>query len=186
MRVSREQAELNRIDVVKAASRGFRERGFDGIGIAEIMKAAGLTHGGFYGQFTSKEHLAREAVGEALEGARQRWRSVLSTAEDAPMAALADFYLSTAHRDQIAEGCALAALASDAARSGPEVRATFSEGIEKFLDILQEIGESRDRALADLALLVGAMVLARSADNSTLSEDFLASARKRLKEPPPG
>lgn len=173
MRASREQAEQNRVDVVKAASRGFRERGFDGIGIAEIMKTAGLTHGGFYGQFTSKEHLAREAVGEALLGARQRWHSVLSTAADAPLAALADFYLSIAHRDQIAEGCPLASLSSDVARSGPEVRATFSEGIEKFLDILQEIGETREQALADLALLVGAVVLARSVDNPTLSEDFL-------------
>lgn len=186
MRASREKAEQNRIDVVKAASRGFREHGFDGVGIAEIMKAAGLTHGGFYGQFTSKEHLVREAVEDALAGARQRWRSVLGTEDVAPLAALVDFYLSTAHRDQIAEGCALAALASDVARSEPEVRAKFSEGIEKFLEILQEVGESRERALTDLALLVGAVVLARSVDNSTLSEDFLTSAKKQLKEQPPG
>src|SRR5690606_3229066 len=122
MRVSREKAGQNRADVIRTASQGFRERGFDGISIAEIMKAAGLTHGGFYGQFASKEELVGEAVGQGFETSRRRWQQVLTRGGDKPLAALADFYLSAAHRDQPADGCVLAALASDAARSGPGLR----------------------------------------------------------------
>ena len=139
MRVSREQADKNREHVIDVASRLFRERGFEGIGVADLMKEAGLTHGGFYGQFKSKEDLKIQASRRALSRNKDRWAKVLAETSSEKLSALARFYLSDAHRDRRGEGCALAALGGDAPRYGRELQAAFKDGIEGYLELLDGI-----------------------------------------------
>jgi TetR/AcrR family transcriptional regulator, transcriptional repressor for nem operon len=194
VRVSREQAEQNRLTVLKSASRLFRDRGFDGVGIADIMRAAGLTHGGFYGQFSSKEQLAVEASERAFATTRGRWEKVAARVESDPVDALADFYLSTEHRTARAEGCPIAALAADAARSGPDVQAAFHDGVSGHLEILERAfagrngaaPENREAALAALSTLVGALILSRAVGDAPLGAEFLSAVRQQLSHPPDG
>ncbi|RAI44038.1 TetR/AcrR family transcriptional regulator [Rhodoplanes roseus] len=199
MRVSREQAEKNRRHVVEVASRLFRERGFDGIGIADLMKAAGLTQGAFYGQFRSKDHLAAEATAAALAASRSTWDEVTAAAEDDGLGALTRRYLSDDHRRRVAQGCPLPALAADVARSGPEARAAFRRGLKGHADMLAGLlspaeenpAGGRDAALATLSTMVGAVLLSRAVDDDTLAERILAaaaadvSARARPSQAPP-
>src|SRR5690242_4976133 len=123
MRVTREQAAENHDRIVETAARLFRERGFEGVGVAELMQAAGLTHGGFYGHFESKEDLMERACERALEGSTERWRRRADGARGpAALRALARGYLTERHRDDPGNGCLLASLGPDAARHGPGVR----------------------------------------------------------------
>lgn len=122
MKVSREKYAENRDHIISAAGKLFREKGFDGIGVADIMKAAGLTHGGFYGHFGSKDKLAAEASKAALARAEAHWEKLIESAPDRPLRALIEDYLSQRQRDDPGKSCAFAALASDAARSGGAVR----------------------------------------------------------------
>jgi len=192
--VTREQAEQNRLTVLKSAGRLFRERGFDGVGIADIMRDAGLTHGGFYGQFSSKEQLAAEASEGTIAATFGRWEKVAARAEGDVVEALAEFYLSAEHRGARANGCPIAALAADAARSGPDVQAAFHDGIAGHLAMLQrgfdsragEAPENRDAALAALSTLVGALVLSRAVGDTALSAEFLAASRDHLRPHPDG
>lgn len=138
MRVSRIQAEENRQAVIDAASRLFRRHGFDGIGLKDLMAGAGLTQGAFYKQFASKSDLAVQASARALDLSVARWTSIAATRPDDPLAALLGFYLSEGHRDEIAEGCPIVALGSDAARQSPEVKASFEAGLTRILTLLQE------------------------------------------------
>lgn len=184
MKVSREQAAENRSRVVEVAGRLFRERGFDGIGVADLMQAAGLTHGGFYGQFESKDQLAAEATERALERNAEAWQRMASDGGD-PLAALLQGYLSLRHRDRTGEGCVLAALAADVARSGtPALRRIFTQGLEALLGRLTALlpGRSkaarRRKALAKAAAMIGALILARAADDAALSEELLAAVRE--------
>lgn len=185
MRVSRQQADENRETVVKAAGRLFRERGFEGVPIAEVMKAAGLTHGGFYGQFASKMECAVEACQDAFAENRShlaRW-----TGDGAPsgIAPIVEGYLSDAHRDGSARGCTFAALAADAARSTPEVKSVFAEGLRAHRNAISasmagDAGDRDRKALATLATLVGALLLARAVGTNELSSEVLAAARDGL------
>ena len=118
MKVSREQAAQNRERIVQTAAQLFRERGFDGIGVADLMKAAGLTHGGFYGHFSSKEDLIAEASARALMGSLALFVKVAERAPRDPLSAVADAYLTSRHRDKPGEGCVLAALGPDVSRQG--------------------------------------------------------------------
>src|SRR5438309_6694837 len=131
MKVTREEAARNRERIVEAAARRFRERGFDGIGVAEVMKEAGLTHGGFYGHFASKEDLMAEACALALTRSRELWSRRAQAAGGEPLPALAHLYLSTRHRDDPGRGCLVASLGADAARQGEGVRAALTEGLRK-------------------------------------------------------
>ena len=182
MRVSREQADKNREHVIDVASRLFRERGFEGIGVADLMKEAGLTHGGFYGQFKSKEDLKIQASRRALSRNKDRWAKVLAETPSEKLSALARFYLSDAHRDRRGEGCALAALGGDAPRYGPELQAAFKDGIEGYLELLDGImsassGEKRrDKTIAALSTMVGALVLSRAVGDEALSQKILSAA----------
>lgn len=185
MKVSRAQAEENRRRVVTRAAELFRERGIDGIGVAELMREAGLTHGGFYGQFESKEALTAEAATEAMAQSRARWRATMEGSAQ-PLAALLDRYLSPAHRDAPGQGCMLPALAADAARRGGPLRASFTEGVEGYLALLEEAAPDaapearRQRALATLSAMVGALLLARAVEKPALSAELLAAARDSL------
>lgn len=184
MRVSREQAAENRSRVVEVAARLFRERGFDGIGVADLMKAAGLTHGGFYGQFASKDQLAVEAVERAVERNAEVWRRREAGEEGEPLRAVVDGYLSARHRDRVGEGCALAALAADAARGGaPGLRRALRSGLEGLVGTLARLlpgrteAVRRRRALAKASAMVGALILSRAVDDEALSEEILAAVR---------
>lgn len=186
MRVSRAQAEANREAVINVASRLFRENGFDGIGLKDLMKGAGLTQGGFYKQFKSKDDLAALASRRAMESAIRRWSSVAASSPDS-LRAVIDLYLSTGHRGETGDGCPLVALGSDAVRQSAEVRAPFQDGIKAHLQVLEEMmpadGEpdANEKAMVTLALMVGAVTLSRIVTDPELSDRFLAAAASEVK-----
>lgn len=181
MRVSRAQAEENRDRVIDVASRLFREHGFDGIGLKDLMKGAGLTQGAFYKQFISKDDLAALASARAMESATNRWSEAAANNSD-PLEAVMDFYLSTDHRGEKAEGCPLVALGSDAARQSAEVKQPFEDGIRAHFDVLENLvggagdPEASGKAMALLSLMVGAVTLSRLTQDETLSQGVLKSA----------
>jgi len=183
MKVTKAQAQANRARVVETASTLFRERGYDGVGVADLMAAAGLTHGGFYKHFRSKVDLMAES---AACGIAQT--ATLSAGAD-----IADFvqaYLSREHRDARATGCTMAALGGDAARQPEAVRATFAAGIESLLATLnpastsvesQNAGEARAGYINILAHALGAIVMSRACpDDSPLADEILAVCRDRI------
>ena len=185
MRVTRAQAEANRENVINVASRLFRQHGFDGIGLKDLMKGAGLTQGGFYKQFRSKDDLAAQASRRAMEGMIRRWSTAAANGPDALRSVL-DLYLSEGHRGECADGCPLVALGADAARQPAEVRLPFEDGIKAHLAVLQELmprGEtagSDHRAKAILAMMVGAVTLSRIAVDEQLGREFLESASEAI------
>ena len=186
MRVSRARAEENRQAVINVASRLFREHGFNGIGLNDLMKAAGLTHGGFYKQFGSKEDLVVQACSRALDESKSKWSSVVAKATDNPLAALVRFYLSARHRNRIGGGCPFAALGSDAARSSPALRRALEAGIEAHLDILDGLSSdapddaTRDKSIATLSTMVGALILSRAVKDTALSQRFLDASENEI------
>ena len=181
MRVSRVEAEQNRERIIEVAARLFRERGFDGIGVADLMKSAGLTHGGFYGHFASKEDLMMQACARAQDDSLAALQRVAESAGKNGLSAVASSYLTPAHRDRPGQGCVLAALGAEAARQGSPVRGAFTRGVRSALDMLTRLvpGKSerarRKRALATYASMIGALVLARAVDDPELSEEVLQS-----------
>lgn len=191
MKVTKVQAEANRARVVETASQLFRERGFDGVGVADLMAAAGFTHGGFYKQFGSKADLMAEAMacGIAQTGA---------LAEGADVSEFITHYLSREHRDSRATGCTMAALSGDAARQPDPVRVAFEDGVENLLALLGQKGPSSDPArvaqvraqLIDvLSHAVGALVLSRACpDDSPLADEILTVCRDAIlsSQTPPG
>ncbi|WP_150294103.1 TetR/AcrR family transcriptional regulator [Sphingobium estronivorans] len=183
MKVSREQAAHNREKVIEAASRLFRARGVEGVGINEVMRECGLTHGGFYNQFASKQTLAAEACARSLANGAKRWRALAQEAgpDDAASAIAAD-YVSIRNRDAPETGCALLALGPDAARQGGELSAAFRNGFNDLTNIIETSSPdiSRPDALARMAQMVGAMVLARAVADPALSEEIMAAARNAL------
>jgi TetR/AcrR family transcriptional regulator, transcriptional repressor for nem operon len=186
MKVSRQKAAENRERIIDAAGALFRQKGFEGIGLADIMKAADLTHGGFYGHFTSKDDLVAQASGRAMTRAAANWSKITAAAPNDPYAALLTHYLSPRHRDDPSHGCAFAALSGDAARCGKPVRTAFSKGLEPLIEVVAKAvpGRSkavrRRKAVAGVAELVGALILARAVDNPALSNEILAAARHEL------
>lgn len=185
MRVSRIQAEENRQTVIDVASRLFREHGFDGIGLKDLMAGAGLTQGAFYKQFASKEDLAAQASGRALESASRRWSAAAEADSQDPLGAVVALYLSMGHRAERGDGCPVVALGSDAARQGPDVKASFEAGIRKYLDMLGgwvgEASEPDGRAMAILSTMVGAMLLSRAVDDEQMSRRFLEAAAESVR-----
>ncbi|ARM91909.1 TetR family transcriptional regulator protein (plasmid) [Rhizobium sp. CIAT894] len=186
MRVSRAQAEANRETVINVASRLFREHGFDGIGLKDLMKGAGLTQGGFYKQFESKDDLVALASGRAMESAVRRWSRVAAGSAE-PLEAVVGMYLSTGHQEEKGDGCPLAALGSDAARQSEEVRVPFQNGIEAHLQILDELipasdgAKPYDKAMVVLSLMVGAVTISRIMTDQGMSERLLEAAADAVK-----
>ena len=188
MRVSREKFAESRKRILEAAATLFREKGFDGVGLGDIMKAAGLTHGGFYGHFGSKEDLEAQALSLALARSVTDWSQLVDSAAARPLAALAGQYLSPDHRENVGEGCPFAALGSDTARRGERVRSAFTAGLEPFLALLSNVtpgrskAQRRRKAIAILAEMVGAMILARAVNDPALSDEILAATSLNLSE----
>lgn len=189
MRVSRDKARENRRRVVSVSSELFREQGVDGTPIGELMAEVGLTHGGFYKQFGSKAELVQEACAAALGETLAFWDDYLAQAED-PRAAFVRAYLSSRHRDEVATGCLLPALAGEARREPEPVRDVFAEAIAAYADRLDRPADvrtpaTRQAALATLSGLVGALVLARACNDPELSEEILTATRNHLLGEPP-
>ena len=185
MRVSREQAAENHERIVAVAGALFREKGYDGIGVADIMQAADLTHGGFYGHFKSKSDLAALASRVALAKSAANWDAIRASENDKAFAAIVTSYLTPRHRDNAGKGCVLAALGADAARQEKPVRTAFREGLTRLIDILVASlpgskAARRRRALAAMAQMVGAIVLSRAVDDTAFSDEILAAARHDL------
>lgn len=180
MKVTREQADRNREKILEVAGRLFRERGYDGIGVADIMKRAGLTHGGFYGHFPSKEDLAAEITARGV--GREGWLERLTGKANPSLGDVVRGYLTRRHRDDAGQGCLFAALGSDAARQPRSVRRAFTEGLRRRVDALEPLmprhseAARRQEALALIAGLVGALTLARAVDDTQLSDEILEAA----------
>jgi len=180
MRVSREKAAENRERILTEAARLFRERGLAGVGVDALADAAGLTHGGLYSQFGSKERLAAEALEHALAASAAR------TGLAADLPDYAARYLSASHRDAPGGGCALAALGCEVPRHAGAVRRSFTEGVRRMVQRIKALLPTttrRDReaeALATAATLVGALILARAVDDREFSDRILAAARERI------
>jgi TetR/AcrR family transcriptional repressor of nem operon len=186
MRVSREQAAANRERIIETAGELFRSKGFSGIGVADIMKAAELTHGGFYGHFASKDDLIAQASRRSMQRAAQNWKKVVAESGSDAFASLLTRYLSPRHRDDPGQGCAFAALSGDAARCGKPVRQAFAEGLEPLIDILSGIvggrtkAVRRRKAIAALSELIGALILSRAVGDAGLSDEILNTGRREL------
>lgn len=185
MRVTRAQAEQNRAHIVATAAQLFRERGYDGVGVAELMAAAGFTHGGFYKHFGSKADLMAEASASGLSQTAARTVG-LGSAE------FVESYVSREHRDGRGDGCTIAALSGDAARQPADIRTEFAAGIENLLTALQAQSDTPQEADQDqraaramviglLAHSVGAVMLSRACpDDSPLADEILDVCRKQI------
>lgn len=189
-RVSREQMEKNHETIMRTSARLFRERGLSGVSVADLMAAAGLTHGGFYGHFDSKDALAAAATEAAFKDTDARWLERMHPAPDnaGKRARIAEGYLSNRHRDHADNGCAAVALAGDVAREEADkpVRAAYSAGIESQVSILASVSDAatpkarRRDAAVQLALMLGAVNLARATKGTPLSDEILEAAREFL------
>lgn len=186
MKVSKEQMAENRDRILDTAAKLFRERGFDGIGVADLMAAAGFTHGGFYGHFASKEDLMAQASARALKKGQASWENFAARTKDQPLATLQASYLSTKHRDQPGAGCLMAALGAEAARQNGPLRQAITEGVRSMADLMARLMPGRSKAarhrkaLAAYASMVGALVLARAVDDPALSEEILQATAASL------
>ena len=159
--------------IVKEAARLFRERGFENVTVGEVMKAADLTHGAFYAHFSSKEELQAAAVAYGQKVSLGR----VQRSKKETKGSYADRYLSPRHRDNPGDGCTMAALAPQVARSTPELKAAFEQGLE---DILTAEGGDRKEAIFETAAMLGGVVLARAVRDPRLSDEILSAVRRKL------
>lgn len=199
-RITQEQKRLNREKIVTAAGEGFRLRGIDGVGIEQLMKSAGMTHGGFYNHFASKDALALEVLHQGFTDSLAALDATRRAHPDSARAALHDMvdrYVNAEHRDHPEVGCASAALVSDAGRHGVAAQAEYRRGLngyfEAIADMLIECGresgtelapaEAREQAVALFSQMIGALLLSRAIADAApeLSDEVLAANRRRLK-----
>jgi len=187
MRVSKEQAAQNRERILTSAARLFREHGIAATGVDSITEDAGLTHGGLYSQFGSKEAIAAEAIGFALARGKRVWQRALERNPGRrALPAIVDGYLSPAHRDAPGNGCVVAALATDIARQPRRVRQAFTREIKDDLEFLSRLmpngdnSSSYEDAIVAFASMAGALILARAVSDDELSNLILKSTAKRV------
>ena len=173
MRYPVEETAAKHERIVKEASRLFRERGFDNVSVGEVMKAAGLTHGAFFAHFGSKEELQAAAVAYGIKVSLGR----IERSNSKKRGSYADRYLSRWHRDNPSDGCTMAALAQEVARSTPELKAAFEQGFEEILSVK---GGDRKEAIFRAAAMIGGVVLARAVRDPQLSDEILESVRQKL------
>jgi TetR/AcrR family transcriptional repressor of nem operon len=178
MKVSREQVTENRVNILEAARRLFAVHGFEAVTIAEVMKEAGLTHGGFYGHFRSKSDLIAQSCAHAVRLKPERL--VKSLAE------YAKSYLTPAHRDDRAGGCTFAATGSEAVRQSTETRGELTEGLRRLIEQLAETApgegqeDRRKTSITAFSTMVGSLILARLVNDPALSEAFLRAGQYDL------
>lgn len=179
MKVSKKKMAEHREQIIEAAAKRFRENGFAGISVAELMKEVGLTHGGFYGHFSSKEELVGLASQRAMNANTAKWGKVINEEPGDPLEALAKNYLSTRHQDHPETGCLFAALGGELGRQPASVKEAVMEGQLEFLELLSRIVPGRTKAtrrknaIVVFAELIGGMILARSVPDAQLSQEIL-------------
>ncbi|MFJ1259844.1 TetR/AcrR family transcriptional regulator [Cupriavidus sp. CuC1] len=189
MRVTREKAAQNRDDVLNKASELFRARGPDGVGIADLMRSVGLTHGGFYAAFGSKAGLIAEASVRALEKNVEYWEQFnpASFAQEVPRR-MAE-YLDASFRDGPAHGCLVSALGPELSRQGEQTRHLVTEGVKQLLDVLEHrmpaklFAQRRAQAIAAYAATVGALVLVRLVDDEALASEIRDAVANAMPSP---
>jgi TetR/AcrR family transcriptional repressor of nem operon len=189
MRYSREHKLETHARIVKKASVRLREKGAHGIGVADLMKEAGLTHGGFYAHFDSREALVIEAFADAMERSTERWRKLAAaTPPEKRLAAIVNSYLTTIHRDDPGHGCAVPTLGAEIARESPKTRKAFAAKLEQMIDMLaDQIPElprkaARKQAMAAIATMMGTLVLSRIAGSGEFSDEILGAGREAVLE----
>ncbi len=179
MKISREQVTVNRGRILEAAIRLFRERGFEGVTVAQVMGAAGLTHGAFYGYFTSKQDLVAQSLAHALTRRP-------GEAGDIDVMKFAASYLTPAHRDDLGGGCLFAALGTEAVRSSDETRRAMTASVRSQIEMLSRSAqgrnpaERRQAATGSWAAMIGALMLARLVDDEQLSDQLMTDTRRWL------
>ena len=187
LKTSRAHVEKNRENLLDAASKGFRRKGFEGVRVADLMQEVGLTHGGFYNYFKSKDDLVASACDASLKRQSERVKSMKDKDSGAELIAYFERYLSQASRDTPENACLFPSLAADVSRQGEAVRTVFSEGLSDYLNAMGDLTD-KDRpkdglphnAVSVLSTLVGAMVLARAVNDRQLSDGILYAARQSL------
>ncbi|WP_400158146.1 TetR/AcrR family transcriptional regulator [Agrobacterium sp. P15N1-A] len=178
MKVSQEQKAENRSRILTEAGRLFREKGFDAVSVAEVMKAAGMTHGGFYGHFQSKDDLVAQTIAHAVG----------SQSEIDDLGVWIDTYLSETHRAHPELGCPMAALAGFMRQQAPEARASMAKvlasQITTLADIMpgEDLSKRRRSAIGSWAAMVGALILSRSIDDAVLSAELLSETQAWIGE----
>jgi TetR/AcrR family transcriptional repressor of nem operon len=187
MRKSRQETAETRQRIVEAASSNFLAKGIDGTGLADLMGEAGLTHGGFYRHFESKEQVVQESLALAADSLRDEMMSVLAKSPGSGgLKAIVDHYLSVEHRDNLSGGCPYVALAGELARSSEEVREITTSNLLSLIDLIagqlpdMSPAAARKQALVVLSTMVGALSLARVVTDTKLSASILHEARKSL------
>jgi TetR/AcrR family transcriptional repressor of nem operon len=174
MKVSREQMAENRHRILDAASRLFRDKGFEAVTVAEVMKAAGLTHGGFYGHFSSKDDLIAQTLAHVLAA---------DSGGGGDLRAYLEAYLSPRHRDNCAGGCPTAGLVADIRHQTPAARSAMTEGLRSQIDRISKAVpgvsavDRRRAAVGSWAAMVGAVIIARAIDDPALSDEVLEQTR---------
>lgn len=191
MRYSGSHKEETHLKILKIAGRALRAKGPDGVGVAEIMKEAGLTHGGFYAHFKSKEELLIQALEGVFTASKQKF---LKAIEGLPprhaLGAYIDFYVSANQRDNPANGCPITALNSDMPRQSKKFRATFDAGVKRLIgtmhDMIEQAGiasgeEAHALASSIFSAMAGAVAVSRAVSDKRLSDEMLETARNSIK-----
>ena len=188
MRYSKEHKQETHERIVKKASVRLREKGAHGVGVADLMKEAGLTHGGFYAHFDSREALVIEAFGYAMDRATEHWRNM--TADIPPekrLSTIVDTYVSATHRDDPGRGCAVPSLGAEIARESAKTRKAFAAKLDQMIDLMaDQIPDvprktARRQAIGTMATMMGALLMSRVAGSGELSDEILASGRDAAK-----
>ena len=187
MRYSKEHKQETHARIVKKASVRLREKGAHGIGVADLMKEAGLTHGGFYAHFDSREALVIEAFAYAMDRSNERWRKVAEqTPPEKRLATIVETYLTPLHRDDPGHGCAVPTLGAEIARESPKTRKAFAAKLEQMIELMADQvldvprKSARKQAVAALATMMGTLVLSRIAGNGEISDEILAAGREAV------
>jgi TetR/AcrR family transcriptional repressor of nem operon len=187
MRYSREHKLETHARIVKRASVRLREKGAHGIGVADLMKDAGLTHGGFYAHFDSREALVIEAFAHAMDRSTERWRKIgEATPPDKRLAMIVDSYLTPVHRDDPGNGCAIPTLGAEIARESPKTRKAFAAKLEQMIEMMaDQIPDvsrkaARKQAMSAIATMMGTLVMARVAGTGEFSEEILGAGREAV------
>ncbi len=200
-RLTQEQKKLNHDKIIEAAGRGFRTHGVNGIGIAEVMKAAEMTHGGFYNHFDSKDDLAREVIRQGFTSSLTALADIREEHPGSARAALDhmfDQYLNARHRDHPENGCASAALVTDAGRDGVAAQSEYQHGLDGFFSAITDMvlenasqsgadlnaEQAREQAIAVFSQMVGALVISRAVAKSSpeLADEILTANTTQLKQ----
>ena len=187
MRYSREHKLETHARIVKKASVRLREKGAHGVGVADLMKEAGLTHGGFYAHFDSRDALVIEAFGYAMDRGTERWRKVMEqTPPDKRFSTIVESYLTPLHRDDPGNGCAIPTLGAEIARESPKTRRAFAAKLEQMIDMMADQipgvprRAARKQAMATLATMMGAIVMSRIAGTGEFSDEILDAGREAV------